>query len=107
MKQLFTTGILALTLLSACGEDKKPPRFKVGDRVRAVLTDDIGMVRQVSPGKYPYCRYNVRFPALQLSTNTRAFGSDDPITLSPLTAIDCMGEWELEPVETITRDKEK
>ncbi|KKK60356.1 hypothetical protein LCGC14_3025160 [marine sediment metagenome] len=91
-------GILGLSiLLVACGQDD-PPRFKVGERVKSVLTGDMGMVNIVWLRKYPYCRYSVRFPALQLSTNTRTFGSDDPITLSPLTTVDCMGEWELEPV---------
>ena len=98
MKRLFITSTLALMLLTACGEGE-PPRFKAGDRVRAVLTGDVGMVRSVWPGKYAYCRYNVRFPALQFSTNTHTFGPDGPITLSPLATVDCMGEWELELVK--------
>lgn len=95
--RLFKMSIFAMVFLAACSEDP-PPQFRAGDRVRAVLTGDIGMVRSVWPGRYAYCRYNVRFPALQFSTNTRTFGSDDPITFSPLATVDCMGEWELEPV---------
>ena len=92
-------GILGLSiLLVACGQDDPPPRFKVGERVKSVLTGDVGMVRRVMDLRYPYCQYSVRFPALQFNTNTRTFASDGPITLSPLTTVDCMGEWELEPV---------
>lgn len=95
--------VAAALALVACGGpplEQATPKFDVGQMVEHKAFGNIGMVidrwcpaSRARP--LPVCRYDVRFPALQLNTNTRVFGSDGPITYSPLALVGGLREYEL------------
>ena len=87
--------IVIMLVLVGCGE-APIPKFKVGEMVQTVLTGHVGMVTIVrGEYAYPHCKYAVRFPTVQIATNTRTLKDDEPITFMPISLIKCMGEWEL------------
>ena len=44
------------------------------------------------------CRYDVRFPAMQLHTDTRLFGADGPVQFAPVALVRGIYEFELRRV---------
>jgi len=86
--------------LAGCSVEpaKEPvPLFKNGSFVKAKISGSRGMVIETDcyPG-WAMCLYDVRFPALQMTTDTHVFGSDGPVMLSPLAIVSSMHEYELE-----------
>ena len=77
------------------------PKFSQGQIVKMKAFGHKGMViSSYCPKPYKkdryVCRYNVRFSAIQNNTNTRVFGSDDPIDVSPVSLVSGIMEYELE-----------
>ena len=72
--------------------------FHAGQMVRMEAFGQTGMVVRV---RCPFekfgsvCRYNVRFPAMQLHTNVRLFGADGPIQFAPVALVRGIYEFEL------------
>ena len=80
------------------------PKFSQGQIVKMKAFGHKGMViSSYCPKPYKkdryVCRYNVRFSAIQNNTNTRIFGSDDPIDVSPVSLVNGIMEYELEAAE--------
>jgi hypothetical protein len=90
--------LLLCTILLAGCEQADTPVFQNGQMVRAKVGGHKGQVISswcfVKPKG---CRYDVRFSSLEVRTNTRIFSDDDPITLAPLTKVEWMRDFELEP----------
>ena len=80
------------------------PKFSQGQIVKMKAFGHRGMVidshcpRPSNFGKY-VCRYSVRFSAVQTNTNTRVFGSDGLIDVSPVSLVSGIMEYELEASE--------
>ena len=75
--------------------------FYAGQMVRMEAFGHSGMVVRV---RCPFqkfgsvCRYDVRFPAMQLHTDTRLFGADGPIQFAPIALVRGIYEFELRRV---------
>ncbi len=72
--------------------------FHAGQMVRMGAFSHTGMVIRV---RCPFqkfgsvCRYDVRFPAMQLTTDVRLFGGDGPIQFAPVALVRGIYEFEL------------
>jgi hypothetical protein len=97
---VFTIFIMGM--LCSCGEDQKPlppmPLYPEGTMVKAKISGDIGQVIYTNcwPGEKA-CTYDIRFPFHQTKTNTHLLSDDGAISIEPLTRINKMREYELEP----------
>ena len=75
--------------------------FHAGQMVRMEAFGHSGMVIRV---RCPFqkfgsvCRYDVRFPAMQLHTDVKLFGSDGPIQFAPVALVRGIYEFELRRV---------
>ncbi len=84
------------------GTDNGPrvqPAFYAGQMVRMTAFGNTGMVVYVSCPRQKYgssCRYDVRFPAMQLRTDVSLFGSDGPVEFAPVALVRRIREFELE-----------
>ena len=93
-----TLWLVTVMLLSACMSNSQPPKFYLGQMVRSVVSGNVGqVVGSVTCHSYP-CMYSVRFPALQITTNTHLLAHDSPVSFGVLS-IEWMREYELEAVE--------
>jgi len=103
MKKIFRIGSIALLsvlfifILGCKSKTNTPPKFKVGEKVIAIISGDIGMVIWAY-GTEPY-QYDVRFPIKQTTTNTHIFSTDKPISIAPLAIVEYMREYELAKYE--------
>ena len=95
--------VISLATINDYGPSEVP-RFSQGQIVKMKAFGHKGMViSSYCPKPYKkdryVCRYNVRFSAIQNNTNTRIFGSDDPIDVSPVSLVNGIMEYELEAAE--------
>lgn len=98
---LITIGIIlwAYLIVGPATPVKLEPQFEIGEKVRSVLTGAPGQVIDTS-----YCkcdgiwRYKVRFGVSSVTTNTKLFADDDPITVAPLSSM-WLHEFELEAIK--------
>jgi hypothetical protein len=87
---------LGLVVSVEKGRVRPKPRFERGQMVQMVAFGNAGMVVRTSCYKDdPSCYYTVRFSALQLRTDTRIFGSDGPVSISPVSLVSGIAEYEL------------
>lgn len=98
---LAVTAVLLVAVFAAIVSvtlPKGPPVFAKGDLVRMRLGGATGMiVNSICEGNG--CRYAVRFPSIEIRTNTRLLASDDAVTLSPVSLVHGIMEFELEPAK--------
>lgn len=97
MKKLLL-GLGMVTALSACGEPSpKPiPIFIVGDIVKMALGGRVGMVIYTNCNRRDLtCSYDVRFPAIAITTNVALLGADGPISVGPMIRVNWLNEFEL------------
>ncbi len=101
---LTASGLIWLMTAIPFGTDYGPriqPTFYDGQMVRMRAFGSTGMVVWVScPFQQfgSHCRYDVRFPAMQLRTDVKLFGPDGPIEFAPVALVRGIREFELEPV---------
>jgi len=103
---LFAGFILAANGLYGCTPEDPPIRqFKTGDIVQFVVSGQRGQIINAnyctgsSQKKGQPCTYDVRVFSPQVLTNTRLFGSDDPISQTTIARIDYVREYELRKVD--------
>ena len=86
---------LAAIVLGACGD----PSFVSGQMVQMKVSGARGMVVRVQCTLRIPCRYNVRFSALQLRTDSRLLGRDGPIEFAPVALVRGIRDFELKAVK--------
>jgi hypothetical protein len=94
---IMITAVIALGLLAGCDDEQVPAaKWKSGEFVRSVLTDQRGQVIRVYCGVYNHvCEYDVRFANNVISTtDTHVLSQDGPITNPPVVDV-LLEEFEL------------
>ena len=101
---LLAGGLIWAITTIKFGPDHGPriqPAFHDGQMIRMRAFGNTGMVVYVSCPRRKYgssCRYDVRFPAMQLRTDVSLFSPDGPIEFAPVALVRGIREFELEPV---------
>ena len=100
MKNKILVTILMSILSVACTVEKPFCKFQDGEKVRSVISQQIGqVVRADNWTNQLFCTYNVRFANVQYTTNTSLLGADGTIEQSPLMLVKYMRHYELEKME--------
>lgn len=100
MRKIAAALMFCLALSSCQDDEPEPsPNFKNGQMVKMKAFDAVGMVRVAYHYKNYGWVYEVRFPAMQITTDTRILSDDGPLQFSPVALVKDIREFELEPAK--------